>query len=227
MSEIYYLATDGACKMGRVRKSGSGIVIYKDTAHVWKFAFANNKRAILGVTITNTEPLEPGHYEIKLHNIDGDIYNYNFVPVNNTSNANIDNNANIVLSIKYGGEDYDLTNNRAEYIAYILGNLILCSQFCEQKNISAPNYTLVADSKLLLNTLEFWLPKWVKTQQHLKQKNPDLLNLFLSLGNFPNKYVHINSHLKPHEYKALTQEQKFYSDLNTIADKLTNDAAFF
>ena len=108
------------------------------------------------------------------------------------------------------------TNNRSEYLAYIVGKHLCNHLFPNEELI------LISDSNLLIKTLEIWLKGWIKKNIVHTKANVDLLNLMITFGTYPSKCHHINSHLTPTQKKALDKENFYYSTLNDMADDLAN-----
>lgn len=203
-----YLITDGAWKGKTSLKAGSGIILHNIkqgiiTQHQFMFDLANYSISKITYEVLNAD-LPPGKYRIELINQDGYLYQYQV-------------GQHIILNIYTNDLKVSPTNNRAEYIAYILGH-ILC-------DIIHPNepITLVSDSMLLINTLKVWMNSWVKKGIIDDKKNPDLIYEMLKLKKIKN-YVHINSHLSSDKFRKLSPIEKEYSKLNDLADELANEA---
>lgn len=214
MESGLYLITDGACKNKTTHKAGSGFLIYKlidQTAGLPRiikshsFMFDVGTYEISKITYEILNPNIPvGKYRISLQTEEDSLRIYE-IP------------GYIRFHIYTTGKHKPGTNNRAEYLAYILGNII--------SNIIYPSetFTLVSDSMLLINTLKIWMANWIKKNIVSQKENPDLITEMIKLGK-PKKYVHINSHLTPEKYQKLTPEYKEYSKLNDLADVLANEA---
>lgn len=209
-----YLVTDGACKNKTTHAAGSGFLIYNLTdvgpnkpreIQDYHFMFKLDTFEIQKIEYeVLNKNLPAGKYPIRLIRKEPNVRVYEIQDY-------------IVFNIYVTGKYKPNTNNRAEYLAYILGSIIL--------DITRPNepYTLVSDSALLLNTLKEWMPNWIKKGIVQTKENPDLLYEMIK-SNKPNRYVHINSHLTPAQFQRLTPTDKEYSKLNDIADELANEA---
>lgn len=204
--ENILLVTDGAWKGKTSMKAGSGIVLYnKTTKAQHNFMFSLDNYSFSNITFSTINPMIPeGTYRIELVNKTDESVEYK-----------IDNY--IKFKIDIGDDIYPPTNNRAEYLAYIFGNII-CSVIYPNELI-----TLVSDSKLLINTITVWMDNWVDKGLIKTKKNPDLLEI-INLLPKPYKCEHINSHLKPYEYAKLNDVKKQFSLLNEEADVLANNA---
>lgn len=221
MNSGLYIITDGAWKGKSSLKAGSGCVIYNiddETRNVTSHQL-----------MYNLETYEISHIEYEVLDAAIPAGKYRIEPQLKMCNIGENNNTKI-FTYKLGeymkfhihttGIHKKRTNNRAEYLAYIFGNIV--------SQVLYPNtqYTLITDSMLLLNTLKTWLSGWIKKGIVLEKENSDLLNEFIKLPK-PKKYVHINSHLTPAKFQKLTPEEKEYSKLNDLADDLANEAIIY
>lgn len=116
-----------------------------------------------------------------------------------------------------GGKRVAPTNNRGEYLAfcYLMLHIARMRQ-------AAP-VVVVLDSKLLIDTLEAWLPGWRKKGTLHEKKNVDLVLIadeLLQLARRSAKVnlVHIRSHRAPPPVED-TQNHLYWS-LNDQADRL-------
>jgi ribonuclease HI len=203
-----YLITDGAWKGKTSLKAGSGIILYNVSesgiiCHEFMFELGNYSINKIDYNILNVN-IPPGRYNIQLNNVDGYLYNYNIEEYIN-------------IGIYTSDNKYPPTNNRAEYIAYILG-AILCGILYPDNDI-----ILISDSMLLINTLSKWVFTWIKKNIINEKKNPDLIFEMIKLRKV-KKFIHINSHLSPDKFRKLSPVEKEYSKLNDLADELANKA---
>lgn len=119
------------------------------------------------------------------------------------------------FSAKMSLDDGSITNNRAEYLAFI--------KALEISNEIDPNLpvTIVTDSMLLKNSLEKWLPGWIEKGWRKADGKPVLnKDLLVIINNLlidkEVNIIHVSSH---------TGGKDFYSVWNDKADQLANDAA--
>ena len=226
MNSGLYMITDGAWKGKSSLKAGSGCVIYNIddethnvTSHQLMYNLETYEISQIEYEVLNAA-IPAGKYRIELgsqvRKIDDDIIGGD----DRTKIFTYKLGEYMKFHIHTTGKHKKRTNNRAEYLAYIFGNIV--------SQVLYPNtqYTLITDSMLLLNTLKTWLSGWIKKGIVLEKENSDLLNEFIKLPK-PKKYVHINSHLTPAKFQKLTPEEKEYSKLNDLADDLANEAIIY
>lgn len=200
------LVTDGAYKGKTSKKAGSGIIIhnYENKAqHEFMFHLGSYGINRINHVVKNAD-IPVGKYRIEFVEQDGYLMKYK-----------IDDY--IDIEIYTSDVKYPPTNNRAEYLAYILGN-ILCTVLYPNTPIA-----LVSDSMLLINSIKVWMTNWVKKGLIPTKENSDLLFEIHRLHDPINCY-HINSHLSIKDYQKLSEMDKYFSKLNDQADKLANDA---
>ncbi len=91
------------------------------------------------------------------------------------------------------------------------------------KDCAGATLTIVTDSKFWMDVIQKWMAGWIRKNQLLQKKNPDLLLLlhyFMSLmahNNMKLELIHVRSHQKG----ARTE----HADDNDIADVLATSAA--
>jgi len=215
MNSGLYIITDGAWKGKSSLKAGAGCVIYnlednprKETSHQLMYNLETYEISSIDYEVLNPN-IPAGKYRIEL------ITNQN-----NSKTFAYKLGEYMKFNIHTTGVNKKRTNNRAEYLAYIFGNIV------SQTLYPNTSYTLVTDSMLLLNTLKTWLSNWIKKDLIPSKENSDLLYEFTKIPK-PIKYVHINSHLTPAKFQKLSAEDKEYSRLNDIADDLANEAIIY
>lgn len=200
------LVTDGAWKGKTSKKAGSGFILHNyNNKNQHEFMYELSDYEILDIQISKSGELLEGTYRVELINIVDNLHYYK-----------VGESIELIFTVGELGK-YPQTNNRAEYIAYILGMILV--------NIIYPNWeiNLISDSMLLINTIQLWLHNWVKKGILGEKKNPDLLKIIYKL-KYPNYLTHVNSHLTPQEYNKLSDIMKYYSRLNDRADALANQA---
>jgi len=205
-SSNIWLVTDGAYKGKTSKKAGSGIIIHNydnKAQHEFMFHLGNYGINRINHVVKNAD-IPVGKYRIEFVEQDGYLMKYKIGDY-------------VDLEIYTSQVKYPPTNNRAEYLAYILGNII-CS-------ILYPGHpiVLISDSKLLINSIQVWMINWVKKGLINTKENSDLLFEIHRLNDPVNCY-HINSHLTIKEYQKLSELEKYFSKLNDQADKLANEA---
>lgn len=208
MEDGLYLITDGAFKGKTSKKAGSGIIIHKKIGaqiiqHEFMYALENFVINDIKYEVLNRE-IPPGKYRIELIHESDNLYRYKVGEY-------------IIFNIYIAGTKTPGTNNRAEYLAYLFGQL-LCDIMYPDEPIA-----LVSDSNLLIQTLKVWMQNWVRQNIVATKKNPDIITQFIQYKRI-KKYIHINSHLTVSDYQKLTPEFKEYSKLNDRADVLANEA---
>ena len=83
--------------------------------------------------------------------------------------------------------------------------------------------TIVTDSKFWMDVIQKWMAGWVRKNQLLEKKNPDLLlwlYYFLTLMDHNNMKLEL-IHVRSHQKGARTE----HADDNDIADLLATSAA--
>lgn len=208
MEDGLYLITDGAFKGKTSKKAGSGIILHKRlegkvTQHEFMYSLENFVINKITYEVSNPD-LPVGKYRIAMNHESDNLCRYTV-------------GGYITFNIFIAGNKTPPTNNRAEYLAYLFGQL-LCDIIYPQVPV-----TLISDSNLLLQTLKVWMQNWVKQNIVQSKKNPDIIMQFIEFKRI-KKYIHINSHLSVSDFQKLTPEFREYSKLNDKADDLANEA---
>lgn len=93
-----------------------------------------------------------------------------------------------------------------------------------KQSISSPNteIEIVTDSLFWMNVIQKWMPNWIKKNDLLNKKNPDILLMlcyYLQLfeqNDIKFKFTHVRSHQKG--------TRSFHADGNDVADELATAA---
>ena len=86
---------------------------------------------------------------------------------------------------------YGQTNNRAEYYAALMA-------MRAQKKHGWPVMVIMTDSKLLVQTWNEWLEKWMKRGTWQQKKNPDLLEQLWEFKRDPDLTISMK-HVRGHQ----------------------------